>query len=100
VRAVDRSADAARLEVESDAGPLIVEVTGFEAAVTAGGTAQVVGTFRGDGTVAAETVRIVNPAGASKLYKYLTSAVGALLVLGLFLRHWRVNIRELHFERR
>jgi len=48
--------------------------------------------------VDAETVRVVNPAGASETYKYAVSAVGALLVVALFFRYWRVDIETLTFE--
>jgi len=44
------------------------------------------------------TVRVVNPAGSSEAYKYAVSAVGAVLVLALFFKYWRVDHRTLTFE--
>ncbi|MFB6073464.1 MAG: hypothetical protein ABEJ89_00465 [Haloarculaceae archaeon] len=75
-------------------------VTGFDGRVQPGGTVQVLGRLRSGHVLAAESVRVVNPAASSKLYKYGVSAVGALLVLAYFLRHWRVNVAKQAFEPR
>ena len=73
-------------------------VTGFDADVQPGGVVQVYGEFQADGVVAAETVHVVNPAGASAAYKYAVSTVAALLVVALFFRYWRLDAETLRFE--
>jgi hypothetical protein len=102
VERLDETAGTARIRVESDEGPFVVDVTGFgtERDVRPGGTVQVVGEFRPGYVVAAERVRVVNPAGSSRLYKYAVSGVAALLVLILFFRHWRADVGTLSFEAR
>lgn len=100
VERFDESAETAQIRVESDAGPFTVDVTAFETQrdVQRGGVVQVVGEFQSGYVVTAENVRVVNPAGSSDLYKYAVSLVAAVLVLVLFFRYWRVNIRDLSFE--
>lgn len=102
VERLDGTDGTARIRVESDKGPFVVEVTGFGAArdVRPGGTVQVVGEFRPEYVVAAERVRVVNPAGSSRLYKYTVSLIAALLVLVLFFRHWHADVGTLSFEGR
>lgn len=100
VQAVDAGEDTATIEIDSDAGPFTARVSGFDAQVRPGGTVQVVGTFDAGGTITAGTVRVVNPAGASEWYKYAVSVIAAVLVLAVFFQHWRVNLRQLRFERR
>ncbi|WP_415380092.1 hypothetical protein [Halosimplex sp. TS25] len=79
-------------------GAVTVTVRGFDADVRPGGVVQVYGVFRPDDVVDAETVRVVNPARTSERYKYAVSAVGALLVIALFFRNWRIDPGTLTFE--
>ncbi|QLH81513.1 hypothetical protein [Halosimplex pelagicum] len=98
VRRVDAAADRATIRVDSDEGTFEMTVHGFTERVRPGGVVQVYGTLGEGRIVDASTVAVVNPAGGSKGYKYAASAVGALLVVGLFLRRWRVDWRSLTFE--
>lgn len=102
VEQLDEDAGTARISVESDAGPFTVDVGEFDTQrdVQPGGVVQVVGEFQPGDAVTAENVRVVNPAGSSNLYKYAVSLVAAVLILVLFFRDWRVNIRSLSFEAR
>ena len=90
--------DTVRFTIESDGKTRELRVQESGVAVTKGGVVQVVGTLRPNGLVAAEIVAVVNPAGASKLYKYAVSLVGAALVLVMFFRHWTVNLRKRRLE--
>ncbi len=129
VERLDETAGTARIRVESDEGPFVVDVTGFETErdVRPGGTVQIVGEFQPGysdccqscrihrttaygrtGTqlqqslyvVSAERVRVANSAGSSLLYKYVVSVIAALLVLILFFRYWRADVGMLSFEAR
>lgn len=95
---VDPAADTARLRVSSSDGPFEMTVRGFDATVQQGGAVQVVGRLDADHTIDARVVRVVNPSGASLLFKYGVSLVGAALVTVLVLRHWRLDPRTLSFE--
>lgn len=98
VTSIDRAADRGTIRVQYDGGQLGMTVRGFDADVRPGGTVQVVGTIEPDHTIDASTIRVVNPAGSSLLFKYGVSLVGALLVTVLFLRDWRIDLRRLAFE--
>jgi hypothetical protein len=102
VERLDETAGTARIRVESDEGPFVVDVTGFETErdVRPGGTVQIVGEFQPGYIVAAERVRVVNSAGSSLLYKYVVSVIAALLVLIVFFRYWRADVGMLSFEAR
>jgi len=101
VESVDANSNTATIRIESDAGPFTAQVTEFEPQrdVQAGGVVQVFGAFRGD-SIAAENVRVVNSAGSSDFYKYAVSGVAAVLIVVLFFRYWRVNLRTLSVEGR
>jgi hypothetical protein len=98
VQRVDAGTDRATVRVDSDEGTFEMTVHGFTERVRLGGVVQVYGTLREGQTIDASTVAVVNPAGGSEGYKYAVSAVGALLVLALFFRHWRVDRGSLTFE--
>lgn len=98
VRDIDRDANTATVEVDSDVGPFDMTVTGFSGSVQPGGVVQVYGVLRPERTIDATNVAVVNPAGSSNLYKYAVSAVGAVLVLALFFRQWRFDPDGLAFE--
>ncbi|MFB6308596.1 MAG: hypothetical protein ABEH35_04630 [Haloarculaceae archaeon] len=75
-----------------------LQVDGFTADVQPGGIVQVYGTIRPDHVIEAENVVVVNPAAGSKIYKYATSLVGAILVLVVFFRSWRIDTDEIALE--
>ena len=91
VEGVDASAERATIRVDSDAGSFEMTVSGFTERVEPGGFVQVYGTLREGRVIDATRVAVVNPAGGSTSYKYAVSAVGALLALAAFVRHWRVD---------
>jgi hypothetical protein len=95
---LETRSDTGVIRVETDIGSFNATVRGFDADAQQGGVVQVVGTVRPNYVIDASNVRVVNPAGASKLYKYVVSLVGAALVVVAFFRHWRVNLAELSFE--
>jgi hypothetical protein len=100
VRSVDETTDTARLAFLSSYGPVEVTATNFGVDVEPGGSVQMLGTARPDKTIEIRRTAVVNPAGSSKLFKYGVSAVGALLVLVAFFRHWSVQLRTLSIHRR
>lgn len=100
VERIDDDAGTATITVEHSTGSFELVVRGVEADVRPAGVIQVYGTLEPDGRVTAERVVVVNPAGASKLYKYAVSTVGALLVLALFFQYWRIDRATLSFEGR
>lgn len=79
-------------------GTLTMTVEGTDVSVQSGGVIQVVGELRPDRTITASNVVVVNPAGESKLYKYVVSLVGVTLVLLVFFREWRIDTGDLCFE--
>jgi len=97
---VDADAERATVRVDSDEGEFELLVRGFTERVQPGGVVQVYGTLEADYTISATNVAVVNPAGGSKAYKYAVSVVGAVLVLALFFRRWRVDTESLAFELR
>jgi len=86
------------IDVESDAGTFKMVVTEPEVDIEKGGIVQVYGTLGPARTIEPERVEVVNRTGGSGLYKYGVSAVGALLVAGLFFRFWRIDTDEWAFE--
>lgn len=76
---------------ESDGRSISLRVTGADVAVEPGGVVQVYGTLKPDRTITAERIEIVNSSRWAELYKYGTSAVGALGFVVLFFRHWRID---------
>jgi hypothetical protein len=102
VEEINEDQNTARVRIDTDEGPFTAEVTRFSTQrnVQPGGVVQVVGTFQGEYLIEADTVRVVNPAGASYIYKYAVSVVAAGLIMVLFFRYWRVNIRTLSVEER
>ncbi|WP_436911207.1 hypothetical protein [Halosimplex marinum] len=98
VQRFEPDADRATIRVDSGEGAFEMTVHGFTERVRPGGFVQAYGTLREGRTIDASAVAVVNPAGGSAGYKYAVSAVGALLVLALFFRHWRVDRASLTFE--
>ena len=100
VERVNADADRATIRVDSDEGDFELVVERFVERVRPGGVVQVYGTLEADYTMSAMNVAVVNPVGASKAYKYAVSVVGAVLVLAVFFRRWRVDTESLAFELR
>jgi hypothetical protein len=100
VEATNEDQDTARIRIESDQGPFTAEVRKFSTQrnIQTGGSVQVFGTFQGEYLIEADNVRVVNPSGASNIYKYIVSGIAAVLILVAFFQYWRVNIRTLSFE--
>jgi len=73
-------------------------VRGADRTVPPGGSVQVIGTLAADRTIIAERVLPVNPHSWSEPYKYAVSAVGAVLILVVFFREWRLDASRLAFE--
>jgi len=98
VQTVDRENETVEILVETEHGQLPLTVSGVCRSIQPGGALQVYGTVEPDHHLAANNVVVVNPAGSSKAFKYAVSLVGALLVVGLFFRHWRVDTDDVGFE--
>ena len=100
VEEINEDENTARIRIETDSDPFTAEITNFSTQqnVQPGGIVQVYGTFQREYVIAADTVRVVNPAGTSDIYKYVVSAVAAVLIVVLFFQYWRVNVRTLSFE--
>jgi hypothetical protein len=98
VQSTAPSTSEARISVMTATGPMTMTVEGFDAEVSPGGSVQVYGQLKPEQRVTATNIVVVNPAGSSTTYKYVSSALGALLVLIQFFRHWRVDIKSLAFE--
>lgn len=96
VRSVENS--TLLIAVNSEAGSFNMTVPETRTSVDEGGVIQVYGTLKPDHTIQSENVVVVNSAGSSNLYKYGVSAVGALLVIVLFFRHWTIDTDEWCFE--
>jgi hypothetical protein len=79
-------------------GSVTMEVENFDKSVQPGGTVQVFGELQPSQTIKARNVVVVNPTKDSALYKYAVSSVGALLVVGAFLREWRLDTETVSFE--
>lgn len=95
-----KSTEPGRLtvNVESDEGDFEMTVHRAGVAVEPGGVVQVYGTLEPGYIIDPVTVEVVNTSGNSAGYKYGVSAVGALLVAGLFFRYWRLDTDEWAFE--
>jgi hypothetical protein len=102
VEEIDSTENTARIRVDTDRGSFTADVTEFstQREVRSGGVVQVYGQFQSGYRIDADTVRVVNPSGASGMYKYIVSALAAGIILILFFRSWRVNIRTLSVEGR
>jgi hypothetical protein len=100
VESLDEGAETARVRVEHSGGSFTMTVQNMDADVGEGGVVQVLGTLRPGQELQADAVAVVNAAGSSNLYKYAVSLLGALLVLVLFFRYWRINFQRLTVEAR
>lgn len=101
VESVDPEASSARVAVGYAGGTLELGVSDYDARnVRPGGTVQIYGTLLPGHQVDARNVVAVNPTATTDRTKYLLSGVGALLVVVVFFRHWRVDTDEPGFVRR
>lgn len=103
VRDVEPAAETLTMEIETDAGDIarVVEVRGTTARVEPGGVVQVYGELDDAGTVQQATaVVVVNESPTDQIYKLVTSLLGVLLAMGLFLRFWRIDLSRLRFVSR
>lgn len=94
--------DAITIHVTNDANEVVLELEayGVEESVEPGGIVQVYGVLEGDRTMTPEETVVVDSSPTATIYKYVVSALGGVLAVGYFFRHWRINIRELAFEPR
>lgn len=98
--------------VDADAGTvtlhlsdLEITATGFDPAVIErlepGAEIQVAGTVTDDGATVVAEETVVDVAGTGdRRYLYTTSVFGGILAAGVFLRHWRIDVRRLRFVAR
>lgn len=100
VESVEGQEYTATIRIDSDKGSVIAQVDDFatQRHVEPGGIVQVYGTWQESNVIAAENVRVVNPTGSTNVYKYAVSGIAAVVILVLFFRYWRVNIRDIGFE--
>ena len=100
VEGVGEEQNTATIRIETDEGPFTAEVNRFstQRGVQPGGVVQVYGTLQGEYLIQADNTRVVNPAGSSTIYKYVTSGVAAILIMILFFRYWNLNLQTLGFE--
>jgi len=97
VEQVDRDAGTATVRVEHDGGEFTMLLRGFHGDVDPGGAVQAYGRLGPDRTMAVEESVVVNRDGGAALYKYAVSVVGAVGILALFFRRWRVDVSALSF---
>jgi hypothetical protein len=90
VETIDGGDGTATIRVEASTS-IQIQVRGFDADVSRGGTVQVYGTLRPDQEMEADRIIVVNQDPASRYYKYAVSAVGALVILAVFFRDWRID---------
>jgi len=81
-----------------EAGGARVLVTGVTATVDPGDTLQVYGVVEPDGRIAADRTVATTPARLR--YTYVVSGAAALLVAGVVLRYWRIDVRTATLRRR
>jgi hypothetical protein len=96
VETIDRGDGTATIGVEASTS-IQIQVQGFDADVSRGGTVQVYGTLRPDRKMEADSIVVVNQDPASRYYKYAVSALGALVILAVFFRHWRIDWSNVGF---
>lgn len=95
--------DGFTMTVDTDDGEVarVVEVRGRSVDAEPGGTVQVYGELSEEGTVQqADRVVVVVESPDEEFSKYAISVAGLLLVAGVFLRHWRVDLRTLSITAR
>lgn len=88
------------MTVETDAGEVarVVVVRGAPVDVEPGGVLQVYGELSDRGTVQdAERVVVVNATPRDQLSKLGLSVLGVLAAAVFFLRHWRIDVRQVRF---
>ncbi len=95
VQSVD--GDNAVIHVLDRDDDVVAELTvhGFRGDVSPGGFVQVYGTLHADRTMDASRTVVVTPDSTSRYYKLGISLVGAMLAIGYFFRHWRIDVGRL-----
>lgn len=90
----------AQIRVFHESGSFVMTVQGTPIEAQPGGFVQVYGTLAAGNTITADRVVVVNRDASSSTYKYSVSLIGALLVLVVFFRYWRIDTRSLSIEER
>lgn len=98
VASVDGAANQVTIRLGGGEQAFGLTVRGVTESVSPGGNVHAYGTLRPGRAMDAETVVVVNSGPGALWYKYGVSAVGAVLVLVVFFRHWRVDRGSLAFE--
>jgi hypothetical protein len=99
-RVVDIEGDDLRVRVRTDAGPIVLTVPDTDVQMEPGGHVGVYGRISPQQTLVAKNVVVVNRTPDSERYKYLVSAIGAVLIVGLFFRRWTIDREQLAFTPR
>lgn len=86
-----------RVQVTYPGGAYELTVDGDTTDAAAGGLVQVYGTLHEGRTVAADGVVVVNRTPASHRYKLAVSGLAAVLLTGLFFKHWWISVEEFGF---
>lgn len=97
---IDQTAHQATIEVDADGGPFTLTVVGIDADVEPGGVVQVYGTVQPGHKIAGSNIVVVEASSKNRLYKFAVSGFGAVLVLVVFFRYWRIDWSSLTFEPR
>jgi hypothetical protein len=84
-------------QVTHSVGAYELTVEGSTTAIPEGGFVQVYGTLREGRTVAADGVVVVNRTPAHHQYKLIVSGFAAVLLVGLFFKHWWIDPEKLGF---
>lgn len=91
------SADAVRMRVvygtDSGREQFTVRATGIEQPPQNGADYRVYGTLHPDHRIAVERGIVVNSSPHAELIKFGTSGLGALLILAVFFRSWRIDLQ-------
>lgn len=104
VRAIDAGAETITIRVTDDSDEVAAELTvrgvGDRIDVEPGGVVQAYGVLESETELQADRLVVVNRDPSATAFKLGTSVIGLALAAGVFLRHWRVNVRKLAFEPR
>ncbi|WP_121821397.1 hypothetical protein [Halostella salina] len=97
VERIDRDAGTATVRVEHDGGEFTIRLRSVRADVAPGGLVQAYGRLGPGRTMTVSETVVVERDGGAALYKYAVSLVGAVGILALFFRRWRVDVATLSF---
>ncbi|QLK26830.1 DNA-binding protein [Natrinema zhouii] len=100
VRAIDGDTISIHVTDDNDAVAAELEVYDIHTRVEPGGVVQVYGVLESETVLRADRTVVVNRGPNAAAFKLGASVVGLLLAVGYFLRHWRIEIRELTFRPR